>query len=49
MQLLTYDEWIAVLKSLPNNKAAGPSGISNEMLSHLGDKLQRLFWVCISP
>jgi len=47
MQPPTYDEWVAVLKSLPNNKAAGPSGISNEMLSHLGDKLQQLLWKLI--
>jgi len=47
MQPPTYDEWLAVIRTLPNNKAAGPSGITNEMIAHLGDKLQRLLWKLI--
>lgn len=47
MQPPTYDEWLAVLRTLPNNKAAGPSGITNEMIAHLGDRLQRLLWKLI--
>jgi len=31
----TDDEWRITIASLPNNKAAGPSGISYEMLKHL--------------
>jgi len=47
MQPPTYDEWISTLHGLPNNKAAGPSGISNEMMSHLGSRLQHLLWQLI--
>jgi hypothetical protein len=31
----TADEWYTVVQSLPNEKAPGPSKISNEMLKHL--------------
>ena len=47
MQPPTFDEWLAVLKSLPSDKAAGPSGITNEMISHLGSKTQHLLWQLI--
>jgi len=36
MQPPTWDEWIGVINSLPNDKAAGPLGIHNEYLKHLG-------------
>ena len=32
----SLEEWSQVIKQLPINKATGPSGISNEMLKHLG-------------
>jgi hypothetical protein len=32
-------EWDQVIKQLPLDKAAGPSGITNEMLKHVGPKL----------
>src|SRR5215216_5817732 len=44
MQPPTFDEWISTLHSLPSDKAAGPSGITNEMISHLGSKTQHLLW-----
>ena len=47
MQPPNFDEWISVLKSLPNDKAAGPSGITNEMMRHLGSKTQYLLWQLI--
>ena len=47
LQPPTLDEWISVLKSLPADKAAGPSGITNEMISHLGSKTQYLLWQLI--
>src|SRR5215216_3801597 len=38
---------MGILRHLPKDKAAGPSGITNEMLIHLGDKLQYLLWQLI--
>jgi hypothetical protein len=43
----TFDEWKRVLLDLPNGKAAGPSGISNEMLKHLGNEMHRKLWELI--
>jgi len=39
------DEWYQILKSLPNDKAPGPSKVSNEMLKHLGPKMNKVFWM----
>src|SRR5215216_2932544 len=36
MDAPTYDEWLLILKHLPNDKAPGPSNISNEFLKKLG-------------
>jgi hypothetical protein len=47
MQPPTFDEWISVLHSLPADKAAGPSGITNEMIIQLGSKTQHLLWQLI--
>ena len=49
MQPPTFNEWCAVLSDLPKDKAAGPSGIHNEMFQHLGDKFKHLVWqlVCL--
>jgi len=38
------DEWNATIKSLPNDKATGPSNISNEMLKHLGVHTNHALW-----
>ena len=35
----SLQEWTQVLHSLPNKKASGPSGVSNEMLKHLGSSM----------
>ena len=45
----TRDEWQSVINSLPNGKAAGPSGVSNEMLKHLGKPMANALWklICI--
>src|SRR4051794_2151443 len=40
----TYNEWLDVLKQLPNDKASGPSGITNEMLKNLGSKMSECIW-----
>jgi endonuclease/exonuclease/phosphatase family metal-dependent hydrolase len=34
----SLNEWYNIIKNLPNDKAAGPSGITNEMFKHLGEK-----------
>ena len=47
LQPPTFDEWLAILRHLPKDKAAGPSGITNEMLTHLSDKFQHLLWQLI--
>src|SRR5204863_7900809 len=39
-----FDEWSAIITSLPNDKACGPSGISNEMLKHLGPVVHKALW-----
>jgi exonuclease III/ribonuclease HI len=47
----TMEEWSSVIKSLPLHKATGPSGISNEMLRHVGpimaDAIHQLICVCL--
>ena len=37
-------EWSSIINSLPNDKASGPSGISNEMLKHLGPIAHKALW-----
>src|SRR5215213_437953 len=44
MKPSTYEEWTEVIHNLPHHKAAGSSQITNEMLQHMGDKLQKVFW-----
>jgi len=41
-------EWSNILKSLPLNKATGPSGISNEMLQHIGLRTLHYLWILIN-
>ena len=43
----TFFEWLDIVKNLPKNKAAGPSGITNEMLQHADKKIQKLLWKLI--
>src|SRR5215216_6751511 len=43
----SFEEWMAVIAKLPNEKAAGPSGIHNEQIKHLGPNLQHLLWKLI--
>ncbi len=40
----TWDEWIATLQSLPNDKACGPSTLHNEFYKHAGLPLKKLTW-----
>src|SRR6266498_120223 len=48
----TIEEWEAVIRNTPNNKAAGPSKISFGMLRHLGPEsaklLLKLVTLCLS-
>ena len=44
MMSLTLNEWLSIIHSLPNNKASGPSQISNEMLKHLGKNTSYAIW-----
>ena len=41
MSPISIQEWNETLKFLPLGKAAGPSGITNEMIKHLGAKMQK--------
>jgi hypothetical protein len=38
---ITNQEWVDATQQLPLNKATGPSGISNEMIKHLGPNMTR--------
>ncbi len=38
----TWDEWIATLQSLPNDKACGPSKLHNEFYKHAGLSTKKL-------
>ena len=40
----SWDEWIQSVSELPNSKATGPSGISNEMIKHLSDEMQQVLF-----
>ena len=43
----TEEEWSQIVISLPNDKACGPSKISNEMLKNLGPITKKAFWTFI--
>ena len=47
MNPLTFYKWLDIIKNLPKNKIAGPSGITNEMLQHADKKIQKLLWKLI--
>ena len=38
----SFDEWLAIVNSAPHHKAAGPSGISYEIIQHLGPLMAKL-------
>jgi len=40
----TWDEWICILRALPNDKACGPSMLHNEFYKKAGSSLQHLTW-----
>jgi hypothetical protein len=39
---ITNQEWVDATRQLPLNKATGPSGISNEMIKHLGPNMTQV-------
>jgi hypothetical protein len=39
LQEITTEEIISTIQQLPNNKACGPTGISYEMIKHLGPNM----------
>ena len=43
----TKSEWYNIIQLLPKGKASGPSGISNEMLQHLGPSMFNKLWIFI--
>ncbi|GBB83193.1 hypothetical protein RclHR1_00010075 [Rhizophagus clarus] len=47
MNLPSKDEWLNIIRNTPNGKAAGPSGISNEMLKHLSDDCHDVLYYLI--
>ena len=43
----TADEWYKIIDHLPNEKAPGPSKLSNEILKHLGLTAKKCLWYII--
>ena len=43
----SYDEWLLVIKHLPDDKAPGPSNISNELLKKLGPLANKFLYKII--
>ncbi|CAB4408520.1 unnamed protein product [Rhizophagus irregularis] len=43
----SLDEWLSTVSSMPNDKAAGPSMITYEMLKHLGPRVSDLLLILI--
>jgi len=41
----TWEEWLATLQSLPNDKAYGPSKLHNEFYKHAGLSTKKLTWI----
>src|SRR5207248_6205297 len=48
LQPPTQEEWSDILRTLPLGKAAGPSGISNEMLRQIGSHINSALWQLVS-
>jgi hypothetical protein len=40
----SQEAWSTIISNLANGKASGPSGISNEMLKHVGTKMSVAIW-----
>ena len=40
----SIDEWSNIVSHLANGKAPGPSGVSNEMIKHVGPKMSKAIW-----
>ncbi|GBB97238.1 hypothetical protein RclHR1_29480001 [Rhizophagus clarus] len=47
MNLPSKDKWLDIIRNTPNGKAAGPSGICNEMLKHLSDDCHDVLYCLI--
>ena len=47
MNIPSEEEWDQIIRTLPNDKASGPSKISNELLKHLGPHTNKAFWIFI--
>jgi len=47
LELPTFDEWLLTIKHLPNDKAPGPSKISNELLKKMGPLANKLLYKII--
>jgi len=41
MDPISLEEWMNIVKESPNNKASGPSGITYELIKHLGTTMQK--------
>src|SRR5207237_616732 len=39
LKVITLDEYLSIVRSLPNGKATGPSTISYEMIKHLSNEM----------
>ena len=48
LQPPTQEEWSDILRTLPLGKAAGTSGISNEMLCQIGSHISSALWQLVS-
>ena len=41
MDPISLEDWMDIVKGSPNNKASGPSGITYELIKHLGTSMQK--------
>ena len=41
MDPISFEEWMNIVKESPNNKVSGPSGITYELIKHLGATMQK--------
>ena len=47
IELPSLQEWLSIVTSLSNDKVTGTSGISNEMLKHIGSRTAHYLWLLI--
>ncbi|CAI2201432.1 7602_t:CDS:1, partial [Funneliformis geosporum] len=40
----TYNEWIELIKKLPNDKASGPSGVTYDLIKHFGKSAYKILF-----